>query len=377
MQFLRTFFLHPQDIRQTAPYYGWEEYLKEDIDVVIRQLLIDGILRKCTTAEVLMLICTQEKLKQLSRRCGLKASGQKRQLAERLVQHDLSAAATIVAPHADYVVQCSEEWAAVLVNEQQILEKVLNAAKLQSYDALLRGDIESAYDIHFGYARVFATIGGPNGEDYEQFVRSGPLYDTKYLSNMLSATPEIVTDMDTDTAKHAKVAACMCHIWSFMERYSEPDTGYFLPFVLRQIADPQKVLRDIRTNAKLRESLEFTDAGDVIPITFCEEAPSMCIECAGKEEMTARDLLAFPRRYCTWDEGCPISIGQSSGIFSAREMAEMVVQASMADREVSAKEREASISFFSRVLAAVFQELKGKTFRSEDARDVLLEDDEK
>ncbi len=81
-------FVKPRDISQVLTWQYLRESLKENSKDAINRFIQEGALEKCELDEILNCAFTADQLKKMSREKGLKPTGSKSDLIERLISSD-------------------------------------------------------------------------------------------------------------------------------------------------------------------------------------------------------------------------------------------------------------------------------------------------
>lgn len=193
-------FLKPRDVDQVANWQYLKTTLGEAPSAAIARFVRDGALNQADLVEGLEQVFTVAQLKQMLKVRGLKLSGSKSELIERLVAADRPGMES--SYDRSKLLTCSLE-ARVLVEQfLQERQQEEEAAKHRSFDALLRDDIKDALKSHASYAQRY--FGG-------EYVSNS--YLASEMAFILTCKPKVLGSISQENLRALQAAVCLSRIW--------------------------------------------------------------------------------------------------------------------------------------------------------------------
>lgn len=299
-------FRNPRSRKRETQTTYIAQNLKEDIDHAIQRFVDGGILIKPTLAEAINSLHNRPPIEEMLRKNDLKASGNKPQLIERLIEYAPEAAQSMVGEH-DLLI-CSAEALAFLETHEEERKVAEKAAKEQAFSALLNGDGKQAYKIHIEYQRVYG-----NPETY-----GGGNYYAQEMEIVLKNEPELLRHLNEPDKKYLRAATCMPMLWreesslkwlpeDFSTRYEDGEVAATL---LAKYAQIQHRVGDADKNDKFEISFDPYDVdscelcrrfdGKVLALSEIPELPD--VNCSSKKGCQCDIRHHWESRYASWDE---------------------------------------------------------------------------
>ncbi len=177
--YLLSFFLKPRNTAQVIDWQFLPETLGESTKEAIDRFVRDGALIPCELADCVYLAFTAFRLKKMLKEQGLKSSGSKEELVERLIEADRDALQRMVS-HLRIMI-CSPQVLPLVESYKAELQSDLDAAKQQSFEALLQNNPQKACRLNQNYCRKHSSL---SSLEYQGGV--------KWLSIVLSSKPKIL-----------------------------------------------------------------------------------------------------------------------------------------------------------------------------------------
>lgn len=270
---------------------------RESIEEALQRLLRAGALVDATTAEAIDELYTTSDLKRVLAESGLKQTGAKRDLVDRVV----AAAPPNVLQRVERerVVKCSEQGLMAVRQHQQQRVKDQEAAMEASYRALQDGNLRDALKQAFSFR-----------EKYIDPALVARLYEAEYLPRILESCPEALQHLPANELQEARLAAAMAIIWR-NDRWLRPDLNW-----LASLPGDPVAARYIDRNARmLQEARSVLSYNRLVELHFEEsdfESCDCCRALAG-QTFTAHDLPQLPLRGCTSKRGCQCQFVAADG----------------------------------------------------------------
>src|SRR5207247_1453171 len=132
-----------------------KDSIKENPKDAIERYLRESILITCALDEILDCVFTASDLKKLSKEDGLKTTGTKAELVERLMTANRSKMEN--ATSRLKIMKCSPQAREFVEGFEQSKQQALESAKQTSFELLLSGDAREAYKAFLAYQREYTT----------------------------------------------------------------------------------------------------------------------------------------------------------------------------------------------------------------------------
>lgn len=278
--------------RETQTSY-LSQTLKEDIDHAIQRFVDIGMLVKPTLAEAVNALYNKPPIEEMLRKHDLRASGNKPQLIERLVEYASEAAQSMVGEY-DLLI-CSAEALTFLEayeEERQSAEKV---AKDQAFSALLERDSKKAYKIYIEYQRSYG-----NPEMY-----GGGNYYAQQMDIVLQSEPELLKHLSERDRKYLQAATCMPMLWR-----EEPSLKWLPQDFSTKYEDGDVIATLLAKYAEIQHRIGDAEKSDKFEISFDPYDVDSCELCRKFEGqiLTLEEIPELPDANCTSRKGCQFNI---------------------------------------------------------------------
>lgn len=244
-------FLNGSSLENIARDPRWADVLREEPAIAVQKFVDAGLLEPASTIQKLSADFGVANLKKLLKDRGLKQSGSKLELAERLVEHDEPGMLSIVSDSRILICAgdgrvLAEEYLALKKDEKLRLERSL-------YLLLESGDLSEAAKALATYesSQVFPRGMGMNWDD------AAPQLTNK-LGTIFREVPTMLNRESDDAISHLKLAAGM------MELFGTGRARKWLPhnIQLRHDIDPEAAARMFVFHARHLERLaQLKEAG--------------------------------------------------------------------------------------------------------------------
>lgn len=226
-------FLKPRDIDQVVGWQYLRETLGESSQDAIERFIREGMLIPGELEECMDRYYTVADLKRMLKALGLKMSGTKPELIERLVTADRQYVDN--AFDRSRLLKCSPDGAELVERLFRERQRDADLAKAQTYEALLRGEVKTAYKAHLSYARKYL------GQDY----LSRP-YLVNELEFVLSCKPKVLGDITEDSLQALRAAVCLVQIW-----HDEHVVNWLADSLETPLQSPQVAARYLARHAEI------------------------------------------------------------------------------------------------------------------------------
>jgi hypothetical protein len=286
-------FVKPRDAQQVMNWQFLKQTLRENPETVIERFVRDGALVSASIEESLECLLQVTQLKKLLQERGLKVSGSKNDLVERLVSTDHEGVGKIVRKNR--VMKCSPMALEILSKYEKKKQHALDDAKKQSFESLKNNIPKDACKIYVAFQREFIDPG----------FELHPL-EVGELQNILSSQPKILAGISPNNVILLRAAACMESLW----RDESPEI--WLPTTFTSGMKNNRVaLNYLTTHARIKGELE--DAKDDTKSVKFEFFPGDIESCELCQSLKGKifeidQVPELPMIGCKSDIGCQCQI---------------------------------------------------------------------
>lgn len=278
---------------------AWKEVLKESPQKAIERFIKDGYLETAKLPEALDYLYKATELKAFCSERGLKVSGRKAELIERLIAADKENMTQKIGKARLYC--CSD--VGRVIAEEYITKKRTDKENAQSItiDALKKKDFLRAAKSMIDYEaqQVFQRGMGINWKnvDASEYTRG--------LTTLFTSSPRILSDVSIENLEHIRQAAGFNYLWG--QRNLDLISG-FSDFSTRFDNDS---CVDMMTSYVLNQATltDYKNESDIISgveILTCND-DFVCPECkkiASKKYKISGVIPELPYPGCTSEHGC-------------------------------------------------------------------------
>jgi hypothetical protein len=275
----------------------WEAVLKEKPLKVIEQFLKEGALEPEGLQKLVDYKFKASELKLMLKEKGLKVSGRKEELIQRLIENDKQSMCNATKGLDMY--RCTSEGIQLAEHYLEGKKTKRNAAERDALDLLARKEFSKAVRIVAQYeaSQVFPRGLGIDWKNYD--VES----DVQSLKTIFERTPGILKDIEENRLDKLRLGAAMMQLWgtSTAERWVPDDfeTGIHLDSdaACRMFVFHAAHLRNMAGYKEaLVKTVEVSSVGDG---NTCAE----CQKISGKK-YKVESVPELPYSKCTCDIGC-------------------------------------------------------------------------
>lgn len=282
-------FMKPRDVAQVLNWQYLKDSIKESPKDAIGRFIGEGILIHCGLDEILDCAFTASDLKRMVKEEGLKTSGTKAELVERLVTANRPKMENVTSKLK--IMKCSPQAREFVENFEQSKQEALESAKQKSFEALLKGDAREAYKVFLAYQRGYVM---PELE--------ARTFEIEKLNFVLTSAPRVLGNIDPSSLASLRAATCMPALW-----YNEPAENW-LPenFVLSSRGN-KVAISYLKCNAEIREDLaRYGNYAKKAKLTFDENDIESCALCLKLNEKVfdLKDFPELPFEGCISETGC-------------------------------------------------------------------------
>lgn len=282
-------FIKPRD---PVPVLNWQflkETIKEPTNDAIDRFVRDGALVRCTLEETLQCIFTAAQLKKMLKDRGLKVSGSKDELVERLLEADRTGMEQVVSRLT--ILKCSPDALAVIEVYEREKQAAQDRAKQASYMALLRSDVKEAFKIYLSFVRKYLS---PELDSNS--------YEIEQLQAILKSRPQILNHLSPSALKNLQAAVCMGSLWHGESAVDWLPQGFSAQPLGEQVA-ANYLLRHAELQRELSQFGDYTKKVRIVFDANDIDSCNLCLSLSGKEfEKNTLPDLPFP--HCTSERGC-------------------------------------------------------------------------
>jgi len=282
-------FIKPRDVAQVLNWQYLKDSIKENPKDAIERFIREGMLITCELDEILDCAFTASDLKKMAKEEGLKTTGTKAELVERLITANRSKVEK--ATSRLKIMKCSLQAREFVENFEQSKQQALESAQQKSFELLLGGDAREAYKVFLAYRREYIM---PELE--------ADTYELEKLNFILTSAPKVLGDINSSDLASLRAATCMPVLW-----YNEPAENWLPENFVSPVKSNKVAINYLKCNAQIRENLaRYGDYAKQVRVTFDENDIESCALCLKLNEKVF-DLKEFPElplENCTSETGC-------------------------------------------------------------------------
>ena len=298
---LLTKFLWPQDVGESADRGYWDEVLGESHRQAVDRFLSEGFLFEAGLKERISSRFRVADMKPLLKARGLKVSGRKAELIDRLVEADQAYMAHAVADVR--LLACSDEGRAVAEKYLGDAEQERKQAEQTALAFLKAGDYGRASQAVATYEaeQVFSRGMGIDWNHYD------PSHDVARLKLIFGGRPKVLAAVDEQGLSHLRIAAGMLQLW----RTGDVDSWLPAGFETGVAYDNRTAAWMLVTNAVYRHELaQLRDLGARSVEYLGRNDGEVCDACRQIQGRLYRldDAPELPYAGCTSVTGCRCGI---------------------------------------------------------------------
>ena len=282
-------FVKPRDVAQVMDWLYLKNTIRESTQDAVDRFIRDGALIPCGIEESAERVLTAAQLKKMLKEPGLKQTGSKEELVERLVAADHAGVERVISRNR--VVKCSATGLALVERYEKDKQSDLDEAKQQSFAALLRNAPKEAYKLFVAYARKYASPDLPSNPP-----------EVGWLEHILSSQPMVLGDALPSALRSLQAAACMKQLW-----YGELATNWLPEGFTTRLKSNQVAINYLTRYADLRRQIEFSgEYAKRLRIVFDSNDIDSCNLCMALngQEFEKDGLPELPFGNCTSETGC-------------------------------------------------------------------------
>ena len=315
-------FVKPRDIAQVMNWQYLKDTIKESPKEATERFIHNGALVTCEIDEILDCAFTASELKKMAREQGLKQTGTKAELIERLVDSDHSKMEKLTSKFR--IMKCSPQALALVEEFEQRKQQALDVAKQKSFEALLKGDARGAYKAFLAYQREYIDPG-----------LESQTYEIEKLNFILSSSPKVLGKISQTDLANLRAATCMPTLW-----YGEPPENWLPDNFTTHVKSNTVAINYLKCNAEIREDLaRYGDYAKKVKLVFDENDIDSCEWCL-KLNGRIFDLKEFPElpfENCTSETGCKCRV---ESVFEEDEESGVVFRVVMSDDDLTDDETD-------------------------------------
>jgi hypothetical protein len=286
-------FAKSRDVKQVLDWQTIRQTLRENTESAIERFIRDGALVPSSLEESLECIFQVAQLKKLLLERGLKVSGSKSELIGRLVPADRAGMEKYILKCI--VMKCSPMALEILSDFEKNKQRVLEIAKVKSFEALKNNNPKDAYKIYVYFQRKFIDP-----------VIESSSYEVEELQHILMSQPKVLAGITPDNLRFLKAAACMQSLW----RDELPETWLSSTFS-SGLKNNRVAINYLTTHARIKREVEgYKSYAKQIRIVFDPGDIDSCELCQSlnKKVFDIDKVPDLPMTGCTSETGCKCRI---------------------------------------------------------------------
>ena len=282
-------FIKPRDVAQVLNWQYLKDSIKENPKDAIKRFIREGILITCELDEILDCAFTASDLKKMAKEEGLKTTGTKAELGERLITANRSKMDQATSKLK--IMKCSPQAREFVENFEQSKQQALESAKQKSFELLLNGDAREAYKVFLACQREYIM---PELE--------ARTYEIEKLNFILTSAPKVLGNINSSDLANLRAATCMPVLW-----YNEPAESWLPENFVSAVKSNKVAINYLKCNAEVREDLaRYGNYAKKVKLTFDENDIESCALCLKLNEKVfdLKDFPELPFENCTSETGC-------------------------------------------------------------------------
>jgi hypothetical protein len=154
--YLLGFFIKPRNTAQVIDWLFLPPMLGESTKEAIDRFVRGGALVPCELEDCVYIAFTAARLKKMLKERGLKTSGSKEELVDRLIESDRDAVQRMVSDLS--IMRCSPEAQTLAESYKAAAQSELDNIKQQTFEALLRNDVQKACKLNQAFCRSYTGL---------------------------------------------------------------------------------------------------------------------------------------------------------------------------------------------------------------------------
>lgn len=283
-------FVRPRDIAPVMDWMYLKDTIKEDTRDAFDRFIRDGALIPCDLDESLNQACTAAQLKKMLKERGLKQTGSKAELVERLIDEDRLGMEKVV--DRLMLMKCSPDAITLLERYEELVQQEEDLARQRSHVALLDYDPKKAFKIYASHMRKYHPES--SGPDWSASIMPK-------LQAILASNPKVLGIVAPSTLRSLQAAACMTELW-------QDDALDWLPdeFTTR-LSSTEVAVNYLKRHAEFQQSImaqgEHVKRWRIVFDPSDVDSCDLCLALDGRE-FDKDTLPDLPFEGCTSETGC-------------------------------------------------------------------------
>jgi hypothetical protein len=304
VRFLKIF-LRPKTIKNLNESYEWRPFLgKKNAEKFIELFIREGFLVPVNLDVAIDKLLASSEISEILRKNGLRLSGSKKVLADRLIRENRDAAELIAERGGLYI--CSEDALNFIAKHDEKIEIDINNEKNKSFEMLKNGDIKGACNVY-----LKTQLRYNEDENHEESIQDNASNKFEKLQYIFKSCPAVLGNITEENKIYLQSAAAMNILWG--RRREQYNTEHFLPenFSLLNVSNKQAINYLIK-NSEIKKEIEdnVTEYFNKFKFEFENGDLKSCDLCLSQKNIifdikTAPEL---PMIGCTSETGCMCSI---------------------------------------------------------------------
>lgn len=282
-------FSKPHDVNHILTWHTIRQTLGESTEDAIERFVRNGVLVPANLEESLSAVFQISDLKKLLKELNIKQSGNKSELAEKLVTVDRTGAEKLLKKHR--VMKCSESALMMLSERKSTQTQELEFAQMRSFEFLKNGKPKDAYKSYAEYYKKYSTYPYKSGS-----------YAVHELQFILVSNPKVLGVLNQENLKLIRAAAGMSSLWG------DKKPEYWLPENFSTpISDNKRAINYLLRNAQFNQHLtgasKFTKKLKIVFESSDVDSCPLCLKLNG-EVFDIDKVPELPMEGCTSEIGC-------------------------------------------------------------------------
>lgn len=274
----------------------WRPLLKTSVSRKFKELEKRGLIRKATLVEKLKYVYRNSDLKNFLRSKGLKVSGNKDELVQRVVE--LSSSDNFVKNVEKRNIYKLTDLGSSFVDEYfKFLDNERNESEELSFECLMNNRLLEACNIiaDFEKKQVTQRSLGLDWNNYD------PTRDIERVRIILNDTPKILRNFPQNKLNEIRMGTAMQYLWGL------DDGSKWIPKSFQEFSEmkTEVAMRMLMFYAIHKETLLYYNKYGINKVKILP-AKDCCESCnnIGNREYTLKDLPELPYEKCTHPMGC-------------------------------------------------------------------------
>lgn len=293
--YLLTQFISANSKKDFVKSDSWKRILKEDPQKAINRFLTEEMVEQADLRGILDYKYNVSELKEQLKKLGLKQSGKKADLIERLISADENRFKQL--QQQIYLLKCTEHGKNIVTQHKENENQKRQDFEARTFRALQQSNLVEASQLVAEYNNQKINLYNiPDDEKNNDFKRNLVL-----LKIMFNSKPKILKNITDDQLGILQLAAGMMFLWKYNNALKWLPEDFNLDITM----DKNAAAHMIYSYALNKEAMALHKKNKMksIKISCCSNSCDECKKIANKK-YTLNQVPEIPYEHCTSEQGC-------------------------------------------------------------------------